>query len=352
MKDINRIKILPTSTIKEALNIIDTGAIKIAIVVDQDDTLLGTITDGDIRRAILKGMSLDDPISEIYFKTPIVVSPTESKERIINLCISKNIYQIPVVDGDGKVIGIEILDDLLKPKMYPNKVVLMVGGLGSRLRPLTNDCPKPMLFIGNKPILHIIVERFASCGFHDIVMCVNYKAYMIKEYFGDGTDFNASIKYIEEEEPLGTAGALALLKNEIDMPFFVMNGDVLTNINFEQLLEFHLENRANITMCVKDYEIQVPYGVVSLKSGRLCALSEKPIYKFFINAGIYVLTPDCLDYIGENQFYDMAMLINTLISCKKRVIPFPIREYWLDIGRIEDYEKATKEYLENYNDNL
>ena len=346
MKNIEKIKLTITSTIREALQIIDSGAVKFAIVVDKNDKLIGTITDGDIRRAILDGKNLDDTIETIYFKEPTVVTINHSKEEIINLCTSKKIYQIPVIDDDGHVVSIHLLDELLKPDIHPNKVVLMVGGLGTRLRPLTENTPKPMLHVGGKPILQTIVEKFVSYGFVNIVMCVGYKSNIIQDFFGDGSKFGANIEYVLEEKRMGTAGALSLLKNEKKPkePFFVMNGDLLTNVNFEHLLEFHQENNAMATMCVREYDFQVPYGVVNVENGKILSIEEKPTQKFFVSAGIYMLSPECLKHIPENEFYDMPTLFEKLIELQKNIISFPLREYWLDIGRIEEYEKANLEY--------
>jgi len=346
MKDIQKIKLSIDSTIKEALAIIDEGAVKFAIVVDKDDKLIGTLSDGDIRRALLDGKSLDYVIKDIYFTEPTVVSINHTKKEILDICASKKIYQIPVVDENGRVVSIDILDELLKPKTHQNKIVLMVGGLGSRLRPLTDNTPKPMLHVGGQPILQTIVEKFASYGFINIIMCVNYKSHIIQDYFGDGSRFGVHIEYILEEQRMGTAGALSLLSKKPDKPFFVMNGDLLTNVNFEHLLEFHENNRAMASMCVREYDFQVPYGVVNLKKGKIFSIEEKPVHKFFVSAGIYMLDPKSLDYIPKDEFYDMPTLFEKLITLKRNVISFPLREYWLDIGRIEEYEKANREYSE------
>jgi dTDP-glucose pyrophosphorylase len=346
MKNIENIKLTVDSTIKEALQIIDNGAVKFAIVVDKDGKLIGTMTDGDIRRAILDGKTLGDTIENIYFKEPTIVTVNHTKEEIINLCTSKKIYQIPVVDNEGRVVSIDLLDELLKPEIHPNKVVLMVGGLGTRLRPLTETTPKPMLHVGGKPILQTIVEKFVSYGFVNIVMCVGYKSNIIQDFFGDGSKFGAHIEYVLEDKRMGTAGALSLLETKPIEPFFVMNGDLLTNVNFEHLLEFHTANNAMATMCVREYDFQVPYGVVNVKDGKILSIEEKPVHKFFVSAGIYMLSPDCISHIPENEFYDMPTLFEKLIAMNENTVSFPLREYWLDIGRMEEYEKANQEYHE------
>lgn len=346
MIDIKKVKLTPSSTIKEALTIIDEGAIKLAVIVDKNDILIGTITDGDIRRAILSGKILDDTIEDVYFKKPTVVSVNESKEEVIRICTEKKIYQVPVVDDKGKLVSIMILDELLKPTTYPNKVVLMAGGLGTRLRPLTNDTPKPLLKVGDRPIIETIMRSFAKYGFKDFILSVNYKAEMFEEYFGDGSKFGWNIEYVHEDKRLGTAGALSLMRDKLDRDFFVMNGDLLTNVNFENLLKFHEENSAAGTMCVREYEFQVPYGVVDVENGKIKSITEKPTHKFFVSAGIYMLSPDVMKHIPDNEFYDMPTLFEKLIETQDNAVSFPLREYWLDIGRIEEFQKANDEYGE------
>jgi dTDP-glucose pyrophosphorylase len=326
------------------LKIIDESSKKIAIIVDNEKKLLGTISDGDIRRAILKNISLNDSIKNIYSKTPIVANINNSKEEILNICRSKKIHQIPIIDEKGNLIALEILDELISKEIKLNKVVLMVGGLGTRLRPLTENIPKPMLKVGNKPILQTIVEKFSLYGYKNIVMCVNYKLNIIQDYFGDGSKFGVNIDYILEDKRLGTAGGLGLIDEKLTEPFFVMNADLLTNVNFDHLYDFHVTNNSMATMCVQDYDFKVPYGVVNVENTKILSIKEKPTQKYFVNAGIYMLSPDCLKYIPQNQFYDMPTLFEKLISENENVISFPLREYWLDIGHIDEYEKANEEF--------
>ncbi|BAK70339.1 nucleotidyltransferase family protein [Aliarcobacter butzleri] len=346
MKNIDNIKLNINSTIKEALKIIDYGALQIALVVNENDILLGTLTDGDIRRGLLKGLDLNSSIESIIFKTPTIAKISETKEEILKLALSKKLHQIPIVDERGKILGIQEIEELIKPKDKTNKVILMVGGLGTRLRPLTENTPKPMLKVGNKPILQTIVEKFAEYGYTNIIMCVNYKSHMIQDYFGDGKEFGVNIEYVLENQRMGTAGALSLLKDKPNEPFFVMNGDLLTNINFEHLHNYHIATNSIGTMCVREYDFQVPYGVVNIKDSKIISIEEKPTHKFFVSAGIYMLSQEVLEYIPENQFYDMPTLFEKIISKGKNTISFPLREYWLDIGRIEEYKKANEEYDE------
>jgi len=338
------ILIKPDSTIIDALRAIDKGAMKIAFVVDKNNKLLGSISDGDIRRALLKDKNLHDSINEIYNKKPFFVYDDFSRNDLIQTCIEKKIYNIPIVDKNKKIVKVITFDELVKSKKYPNKVILMLGGLGTRLRPLTENMPKPMLKVGGKPILETIIKQFKKHGFENFVFCVNYKAEIIKDYFKDGKDFEINIEYVYEDKKMGTAGALSLLKKRLKEPFFVMNGDLLTTVNFTYMLKYHLENRAVATMGVREYEYQVPFGVVNTIGNEIFSIEEKPKQKFFVSAGIYVLNPETIDYIPKNEYYDMPSLFEKLIQEKKNAITFPIKEYWCDIGRIEEFKKANEDY--------
>lgn len=343
MYKIDEIKINQNASIKEALEVIDKGAIKVAVVLSDDGLLLGMLNDGDIRRALLKGMSLDDSIAGIINKHPVVANINDTKERILELANEKKLHQIPII-SNGKLIGIQDIREFLAPKNKPNKVILMVGGLGTRLRPLTNDVPKPMLDVGNKPILHTIVENFAKYGYTDIIMCVNYKSEIIKEYFGNGDKFGVKIEYVLESKRMGTAGALSLLKERPKDDFFVMNGDLLTNVNFEYLHEYHKDSNALASICIRKYEMQVPYGVVNVRANKVTSIEEKPTQSFFVSAGIYMFSPIVLDFIPKGVFYDMPTLFSELLKHDFPIHPFPIREYWLDIGRMDEYRRANDEY--------
>jgi len=344
MKTIDSIKLSPTSTVKESLQIINTGAMKIALVVDSTNHLFGTLSDGDIRRGFLNGLTLDDSIESIIYKNPTVCGINDSKEDILKVAVAKKLYCIPIVDENGVLVGIEEVDDILKPASFSNRVVLMVGGLGTRLRPLTDELPKPLLQIGDKPILETIINGFSKYGFRNIVLSVSYKAEMIEEYFGDGSRFGVNIEYVHENKRMGTAGALSLMKEKLSEPFFVMNGDLLTNINFEHMLEYHLSNKAVATMGVREYDFQVPYGVVNVDGHQILNIEEKPVHKFFVSGGVYILSPGVLDIIPSDEYYDMPSLFESLIEKKKKSISFPIREYWLDIGQMSDFHRANAEY--------
>lgn len=348
--DWTKVLVNDSTTIKQALLLLDETGLQILLVVNSDKKLMGTITDGDIRRGLLKGLGLEDSIKSIIFTAPTVALVTDSNKDVIKKAVAAKIHQIPILDATGRVVGLKEIDELLKPSIKPNKVVLMVGGLGSRLYPLTKDTPKPMLKVGNKPILHTIVDRFSNQGYVNIVMCVNYKADAIKSYFGNGENFGVNIEYVLEKDRMGTAGALSLLQDKPGVPFFVMNGDLLTNINFESLENFHVSQDANATMCVREYDFQVPYGVVNIENSRITSIIEKPVHKFFVSAGIYMLSPNVLDLIPSNQYYDMPTLFEKMIGNQDTILSFPIHEYWLDIGRINEYEQANREYSEVFGD--
>jgi len=349
MKDIKKIVISSTATIKEAMQKIDDGALKIALVADDNLKLLGTISDGDIRRAILNGISIEENITNIYNTNAIRAYIDTPKDELRRLSKHHHILRIPIVDKNEKLLYMELVEDLSMPSTKPNKVILMVGGLGTRLRPLTENTPKPMLHVGGKPILETIIERFASYGYVDIVMCIGYKSHVIQDYFGDGSEFGVSIEYVLEDKRMGTAGALSLLDRKLREPFFVMNGDLLTNVNFEHLCDYHTKHKAKATMCVREYDFQVPFGVVNLNDHDITSIEEKPVHSFFVSAGIYMLDPDCIDMIPKDEYYDMPTLFEKMIEKHDKIISFPLREYWLDIGRLDEYEKANKEYDRVFN---
>lgn len=348
MKDWKKVLVSSAATIRDTIQTIDNGALKIALVVDNKNQLLGTITDGDIRRGILCGISLDESVEKVMNRHPTTAGLNESRESIMTIMRNKCLQQIPLLGENGSVAGIELLENLIMPRRRNNPVLLMAGGLGSRLHPLTNDCPKPLLNVGSKPILEIILGNFIEYGFSRFFISVNYKAEMIEEYFGDGSHWGVEISYIRENTRMGTAGALSLLPNTLSEPIFVMNGDLLTKVNFDQLLNFHLEHESTATMCVREYDYQVPYGVVKIEKERLLGIVEKPIQNFFVSAGIYVLQPEVLDCVPRDTLYDMPTLFELLIELDKPVVVFPVREYWLDIGRMDDLERANGEFREVY----
>jgi len=348
MKDWKKTLMRPDRPIIEAMRIIDESALQIALVVDEDMRLVGVITDGDIRRAVLRGMTLDLPVHQIMFKDFTTVGIHASRDEILDLMKEKDLKQIPVIDEQGCVIDLRVLVDLIRLSDRENWAVIMAGGVGSRLQPLTDDCPKPLLMVGNKPLLETIVENFAEFGIRKIFVSVNYKAEMIEAFLGNGSRWNIDIRYLREKERMGTVGALGLLPERPAHPFIVMNGDVLTKVNFQYLLDFHQVHRAKATMCVRDYHFQVPYGVVRTDQHRLTGIDEKPVQQFFVNAGIYVLEPEVLNIIPHDAYLDMPDLFGRLFKEGHETIVFPIHEYWMDIGKIDDLERARGEYAKNF----
>ena len=337
------------TTLLETMKIIDNSALQFAVVVDDANYLLGTVTDGDIRRGILRGEGLDVPIKKVMNASPITASIENTYSDCLNLLKKHKLKQLPIVDMDNRIVDIIFADEDPVAKSNGNTVILMAGGLGTRLRPLTENIPKPMLNVGDKPILETIIEGFKRYGFTNFILSVNYKKEIIQNYFQDGSALGVSITYIEEEKRMGTAGPLSLLKKKPTSPFFVMNGDLLTQVNFEQLLRFHEDTDAVATMCVREYEHQIPYGVIETDGQQLISIKEKPLQRSFVNAGIYVLSPEILDYIPQNEFYDMPDLFKRLMEKQRNVSVFPVREYWLDIGHIADFERADDEYSSYFN---
>lgn len=348
MKNWKEILINADTSILSSLEIIDKGALQIALVIDTENKLQGTVTDGDIRRGILKGISLESPVRLVMQSSPITANINESKETILSKMKLRALRHIPVLDNNGRVVKIELLEQLIQSRKKNNWVVLMAGGLGSRLSPMTDDCPKPLLKVGTKPILETILDNFIDYGFHRFYLSVNYRADMIRDYFGDGSKWGVEIKYIYENTRLGTAGALSLINDVPSEPIIVMNGDLLTKVNFQQLLEFHTDTNATATMCVREYEYQVPYGVVEVDQHRLMRIVEKPIQQFFVNGGIYVLNSDMLHLVPKMQFFDMPSLFDVAIAKRMETSVFPIREYWIDIGRMDDFNRANDEFKERF----
>lgn len=334
----------PDLSLEAAIATLDREALRIVLVVDENRKLLGTLTDGDVRRALLRRLPLSAPLREVMCEAPQVAYEGWSKDRILTLMDSTQLLQLPVVDSYGRVVGLETLQGLVNKPRRDNPVFLMAGGFGTRLHPLTNDCPKPLLKIGDKPILEIILERFISAGFHRFFISTHYLPHMIREHFGDGSRWGVAIRYIHENTPLGTGGALGLLPHdEIDSPLFVMNGDLLTTLNYQRLLEFHDDHTGIATMCVREYEYQVPYGVIQSNGLRITSMVEKPVQRFFINAGIYLLAPEVVKSVKPDTCIDMPVLLESLIAKGSEVNVFPVHEYWLDIGRIEDFTRAQYE---------
>lgn len=331
-------------SIRDALAVIESGGFQIALVVDESDRLRGTLTDGDVRRGMLRGIKLEDSVEQVMNSKPHTVATETPRSAIRALMGQLRIHHFPVVNPEGRVVDLIQIDDVIEPPANDAWVVLMAGGLGTRLKPLTETTPKPMIPVGGRPLIENIILGFVAQGFRRFFLAVNYKAELFQDYFGDGRRLGVKIEYLHERERKGTAGALSLLPERPSAPFLVMNGDLLTTVNFRHLLDFHREHRAWATMCVREHVFQVPYGVVEADDFRLRQLTEKPLRTCLVNAGIYALNPDLLDVIPPDRMYDMTDLFADVIAAKHEAVVFPLREYWMDIGRMEDLERAAMEY--------
>lgn len=344
MKEFHQTLVDSRKQILDAIKAIEAGSCQIALVVDADRRLIGTVTDGDIRRGILRGIGLDQSVTKVMNPKPLTVPPTLGKEAILRLMREREIHHIPVVDENRKVVGLETIDSLIHQEALDVWVVLMVGGLGARLRPLTETVPKPLLPVGGRPLLETIIENFATQGFRRIFLSVNYKAEMFEAHFGDGSKLGVEIEYVHESGRMGTAGSLSLLPERPTNPVVVMNGDLLTAVNFSQFLDFHREHRAKATMAVREYSFQIPYGVVETSNHRLVSIAEKPVQQHFVSAGMNVLEPEVIDMIPKGTAIDMPQLFEAVIAQGGEAAVFPIREYWMDIGRLDDLERAQIEF--------
>lgn len=332
--------LLETATIRDAVCCLDQVAIKIVLVVDASGKLAGTISDGDIRRGLLRGLGMDSPITKVIHRNPFVAPPDMTRETITQLMVANKIQQIPVVDDQRYVVGLHLWDQITATQTRPNIMVIMAGGKGTRLRPYTEHCPKPMLPVGEKPMLEHIIDRAMANGFSHFMLAIHYLGHMVEDYFGDGTRINARIEYIREQAPLGTAGALSLLGLQPEAPLLVTNGDVLTDINYGDMLDFHIRHQAAATMAVRVHEWQHPFGVVQTQGLDIVGFEEKPIARTHINAGVYVLSPESLTALKANENCDMPTLFERLQADGRRTVAYPMHEPWLDVGRHSDYEMA------------
>jgi dTDP-glucose pyrophosphorylase len=336
------------ATLKEALQVLDAGAMQIALVVDDECHLAGTVTDGDARRALLRGQGMDTPVAEVMNPNPVTGLLAEGREIWQRTMHRHSLRHLPLLDASGCVADLARYELPSEPERN-TPVIIMAGGLGARLRPLTNDIPKPLLKVGSRPVLETIVENFAEQGFHDITLCINYKGEMIREHFGDGSRWDVQIRYVEEPDRMGTAGALTLLPERPTEPFIVMNGDLLTKVDFVRLLDFHRKQGFTATVAMREYSHQVPYGVLDIDDDyRVQRMVEKPVERRYVSAGIYVLDPETTGMIPRDSFYDMPTLFTALMAQDRTVGSFPLRDYWIDIGRMEDLERASAEFTEMF----
>ncbi len=348
--DLSDLCIPPTASIKEAMACIDRNAKEIVLVVDEHNHLLGTVTDGDIRRAILASFDLDSPVKQLLENRackpkpkPVTALKGTSEPELLSLMKEDFLRHIPLLDDQQHLVDLVMFRDLVEGGELPLQAVVMAGGYGNRLRPLTDTLPKPMLPVGDKPLLELIIGQLRESGIRSVHVTTHYKGDVIERYFGDGRKHGVQLSYVGEGEPLGTAGALCRLA-ECQEPLLVINGDVLTSVDFRAMLNFHEDNSADMTIAVKQYDIEVPYGVIESNGVEITGISEKPVIRQFVNAGIYLMNPGVCSLIPEGRRYDIPDLVRRLVEEHYRVVSFPVREYWQDIGRLEDYQRALTDY--------
>ena len=345
--------LLPTDTLIDAIREIELNVERIAVVSSEDNRLLGTITDGDIRRHILQGNALQGLVSDVMNSSPITASTDLEDSLLSKLFVDNNIRGIPLIDNNNKFIQLIYRSDvgegkyLLSENTFPSAVI-MAGGEGTRLRPLTEAIPKPMVEVGGVPLLERQVINLRKIGVSTIYISVNYLSEIIMNHFGDGSDYNVSIKYLKETEKLGTAGALCLIPElDIKGPVLVMNGDILTTSDFSHLYNFHEENHSDITVAATDYHVEIPYGVIQYDDAKVKSIQEKPSQRFFCNAGIYILSSEIIKNIPKNKFLNMTDVIDECLSKNGNVSVFPLHEYWTDIGTHQDLENARNKFESN-----
>lgn len=341
-----RVCLTPHQPVRDAIDCIDRSDAKIALVVDADRRLLDTITDGDVRRAVLAGVKLDTPVSALRerkiaspYPKPVTAPIGTDRLSLLQMMEEHQVRHIPLLDDAQRVVGLMTRHDLVPAETLPLQAVVMAGGFGTRLRPLTENVPKPMLPVGGRPLLERILQQLRDAGIHQINVAGHYKKELINDYFGDGRGFGVQIAYVEEDRPLGTAGALGLLER-VEEPLLVINGDILTRVDFRAMLDFHREHRAQMTVAVRVHEVTMPFGVVETDGVHITGIAEKPVVRHWINGGIYLLNPKVCELVPKGRSCDMPELISRLIAEGKRVVCFPVHEYWLDIGATEQYEQA------------
>lgn len=330
----------PEATLRDAISNMNGSTAQIVLIALQDGSLVGTLTDGDIRRGLLRGHGLESKVSALVNSNPVVVPPGLGHDAVLKLMQANRLHQLPVVDAERHIVGLHLLDELINPGERKNLMVIMAGGMGVRLRPHTETCPKPLLPVGGKPMLEHIILRARDDGFGRFVLAIHYLGHMIEEYFGDGSRLGVEISYLREERPLGTAGAIGLMHQSPETPFIVTNGDVLTDIRYGELLDFHCRHSACATMAVRLHEWQHPFGVVHIKGVDIVGFEEKPVMRTHINAGVYVLEPAALKQLEPGAHCDMPALFARLQDASERTIVYPMHEPWLDVGRDEDLRRA------------
>ncbi len=347
--NIKKICIPITSSIRQAIICIDRNKKGIALITNEKQQLLGTITDGDIRRALLIDQDLDVSVRELLvrknrspYPKPITALVGTPPAKLLELMRKHAVRQIPILEGEGRVAGLLAMEELLPQQLLSTQAVIMAGGYGTRMQLLTGKLPKAMLRVGKEPLLQLIVKRLRKAGIRRVNIATHYKADKIVEHFGNGSALGVRLRYLTEDRPLGTAGALGLMEAPTE-PFFVINGDILTNVNFQAMLAFHREQRAEMTVAVQKYDVEIAYGVVQIQDSLICQVVEKPKFQHLVNAGIYLLQPSVQSGIPKEKYLDMTDLIRKLIDEGRRVAGFPLWEDWLDIGNPAEYQRARED---------
>lgn len=332
----------PHAVIEDAIKILSDACLGVVLICNEEMKLLGTVTDGDIRRGLLRGLSLVSPIANVINSNPTFVTQNLNRESVLSLMSSKKIYQIPVLNDKLVIVGLHIWDEETTRRVYTNLMVIMAGGKGTRLMPMTSITPKPMLSVRGMPIAEHIVASGTAQGFSNFIFAIHHLGEIIEDHFRDGQSFGVNIEYIKENQPLGTAGALALIDPPPREPLIVTNGDVLTGINYGELLDYHIENQAVATMAVHVHESVCPYGVVQMEGIEISGYHEKPVTKMLVNAGVYVLDATALGFIEESTPTDMPELFGRIKASGLKVIAYPVHEKWIDIGTVDKLEQASR----------
>ncbi len=342
----NNYKLSVNSSIKDAIEVLEREALKVVLIIDKENTLRGIVYDGDIRRALLKGFELSERVDKAMRSNFLKASKESTNKEIDKMMRDNPIYHIPVLSKENKFLGLHISNNgnFKKSFKLPNSVLLMAGGRGKRLMPLTKDCPKPLIKINGKPLLEIILEQCIDAGLRKFYISVHYLSQKIMDYFENGDKWGVDIQYLHEDKPLGTAGALTLLPKDLSYPLLTINGDILTKINLKQLINFHQNNRAEISLSGSEFYYESPYGVIEVDGINFKSITEKPSFKHFINAGIYLINPSIFKEIKSNEYLDMPDLLNKCLLNKSKIVVYPMYEYWLDIGRVDNLNKANLEW--------
>ena len=341
-EELKKITIECNKSFSTALDIINKGGYQIALVIDNNGEFQGVIADSDIRKALIKGYQLDSPVTKIMNSSPIILSPEHTDQDATSIMLEKHFFHVPVINSENKIVGLHIAEQYRTNFVRKDTFIVMAGGRGKRLRPLTDKTPKPMLPIQGKPILEKILEKARAEGFINIVISVGYLSDQIIDYFGNGKRIGLNIEYIHEEKPLGTAGALkSLCSEQISKFLFITNADIITDLSYGEMLDQAMRNKVDGLMATRIHEWQNPFGVVKTNGMKISSIIEKPTYQSQVNAGMYVLSRKMLDFIEKDTYYDMPDLFTDALKERLNLETYPIHEAWLDIGRPDDYEEAS-----------